>query len=501
MPRRFCKMADRGQIKGAILDGPLAFDNAISKSAAKTKGIVSVAGEADILLAPDLEAGNMIAKQLEYLADARRPGRARRACPIVLTRAPTRCTRIGRARWCADGARQARAPENDDGILVLNAGLSSMEVGSCRCRRRAGRCAPARRRIDDIGGLPHFVAKGAGWALHRGRCRSPAGTTMRRALGDLLAGYGGAHRELPTPRAVGHRSCTAARATAGRCASMPHVRSELERSCRSPAAPAAQPRRHRAIRGLNPQVPQVAFSTPPSTARSRSGTGCSRCRAVPATRACSATVSTACRGYEYVAWPAGGSAARGRAGHRRASRQRALDALRDRGRQKRRVTMGFTAVEGLPMGTHRQPIDPRRAAVPDGRARHGGSSSTDLLYKRSGLLGLSGVSNDIRTLLASGRAGGEACRSITFCYRIARELGSLAAAARRTRCAGVHRRHRRARCAGARTGLRAGGLARHRLRSGGQRRGCGDHDGIEPRDGRGRADRRGRRHRPARNAG
>jgi phosphate acetyltransferase len=66
-----CKMADRGQITGGILDGPLAFDNAISEAAAKTKKIVSpVAGKADILLAPDLEAGNMLAKQLQYLAGA-----------------------------------------------------------------------------------------------------------------------------------------------------------------------------------------------------------------------------------------------------------------------------------------------------------------------------------------------------------------------------------------------------------------------------------------------
>src|SRR6201984_777356 len=66
-----CKMADRGQIKGAILDGPLAFDNAISKQAAGTKGIRSeVAGDPDILLAPDLEAGNILAKQLSFLANA-----------------------------------------------------------------------------------------------------------------------------------------------------------------------------------------------------------------------------------------------------------------------------------------------------------------------------------------------------------------------------------------------------------------------------------------------
>jgi phosphate acetyltransferase len=82
-----CKMADRGQIKGGVLDGPLAFDNAISVVAARTKGIRSaVAGQADILLVPDIESGNMLAKQLEYLADALSAGIVLGArVPIVLT--------------------------------------------------------------------------------------------------------------------------------------------------------------------------------------------------------------------------------------------------------------------------------------------------------------------------------------------------------------------------------------------------------------------------------
>lgn len=82
-----CKMADRGQITGAILDGPLAFDNAISRAAAAIKKIVSpVAGDADILLAPDLEAGNMVAKQLSYLAGADSAGIVLGArVPIILT--------------------------------------------------------------------------------------------------------------------------------------------------------------------------------------------------------------------------------------------------------------------------------------------------------------------------------------------------------------------------------------------------------------------------------
>ncbi len=82
-----CKMSDRGQIRGALLDGPLAFDNAVSMLAAKAKGIESeVAGRADILLVPDMEAGNMLAKQLHYLAGALLAGVVLGArVPIVLT--------------------------------------------------------------------------------------------------------------------------------------------------------------------------------------------------------------------------------------------------------------------------------------------------------------------------------------------------------------------------------------------------------------------------------
>jgi phosphotransacetylase len=82
-----CKMADRGQITGGVLDGPLAFDSAISPQAAQTKKIHSpVAGQADILLVADLEAGNMLAKQLSYLSGAEGAGIVLGArVPIVLT--------------------------------------------------------------------------------------------------------------------------------------------------------------------------------------------------------------------------------------------------------------------------------------------------------------------------------------------------------------------------------------------------------------------------------
>jgi phosphate acetyltransferase/phosphate butyryltransferase len=82
-----CKMADRRQITGGLVDGPLAFDNAVSTEAAEIKKITSyVAGRADILVAPDLESGNMVAKQLEYLADAQSSGIVLGArVPIALT--------------------------------------------------------------------------------------------------------------------------------------------------------------------------------------------------------------------------------------------------------------------------------------------------------------------------------------------------------------------------------------------------------------------------------
>lgn len=82
-----CKMADRGQINDGVLDGPLAFDNAVSVEAAKVKGITSpVAGNADILVTPDLESGNMLAKQLEYMGDAQAAGLVLGArVPIALT--------------------------------------------------------------------------------------------------------------------------------------------------------------------------------------------------------------------------------------------------------------------------------------------------------------------------------------------------------------------------------------------------------------------------------
>lgn len=110
-----CKMADRGQITGCVLDGPLAFDNAIDMDAARIKGIKSeVAGRAQILLVPDLEAGNMLAKNLAYFAKADSAGIVLGArVPVVLTsRADTARARMASCAVAAlyAHARRQRAP-------------------------------------------------------------------------------------------------------------------------------------------------------------------------------------------------------------------------------------------------------------------------------------------------------------------------------------------------------------------------------------------------------
>ena len=127
-------MADRGQITGAVLDGPLAFDNAISRAAAQIKKIASpVAGEADILVVPDLEAGNMLAKQLSYLAGADSAGIVLGArVPIVLTSradsVTSRLASVALARLLAAAAATGDGRMSATSLVgVVNAGSSSLK--------------------------------------------------------------------------------------------------------------------------------------------------------------------------------------------------------------------------------------------------------------------------------------------------------------------------------------------------------------------------------------
>ncbi len=163
-----CKMAERGQITGGILDGPLAFDNAISKQAAKTKKIIPpVAGDPDILLAPDLEAGNILAKQLTFLANADSAGLVLGArVPIVLTSRADSCTLpdcqlCGCLLWWHTRAAKNKrgASVMDDYALVLNAGSSSLKF--CVFVRPSGESwkLASRGQIDGIGTSPRISAR------------------------------------------------------------------------------------------------------------------------------------------------------------------------------------------------------------------------------------------------------------------------------------------------------------------------------------------------------
>ena len=158
-----CKMAERGQITGGLLDGPLAFDNAVSPEAAAEKGIVSeVAGQADILLVPDLEAGNMLAKQLIFLAGADAAGVVLGArVPIILaSRADAERTRMAS---CAVAVLIARRQA---------AGLQTTEASLSHGRRHP---YPQCRFIE------HQVL-----TLRSGRFRSSKACVRRRSRGDWL---------------------------------------------------------------------------------------------------------------------------------------------------------------------------------------------------------------------------------------------------------------------------------------------------------------------------
>ena len=113
-----CKMADRGQITGAVIDGPLALDNAISEAAAALKQIVSpVAGRANVLVVPDLEAGNMLAKSLSFLAGADSAGIVLGArVPIILTSRAD--SLVARLASCAVAALVAAARREDAAAAI-----------------------------------------------------------------------------------------------------------------------------------------------------------------------------------------------------------------------------------------------------------------------------------------------------------------------------------------------------------------------------------------------
>jgi acetate kinase len=136
------------------------------------------------------------------------------------------------------------------------------------------------------------------------------------------------------------------------------------------------------------------------------------------------------------------------------------------GRKCLATTLGFSTIDGLVMGTRCGNLDPGVILHLMETKGLGVKEMTKMLYKESGLLGVSGISQDMRTLLASDKPEAQEAVDL-FCYRIVRELGSWLPR-RRPRCAGLYRRHWRARGRGSAPRLSAVGMARHSPQSGSQ---------------------------------
>ena len=414
--------------QGRPLDGPLAFDNAISRDAAKIKGIVSeVAGDPDILLAPDLEAGNMMAKQLSFLANADSAGLVLGArVPVILTsRADSLRSRIASCAVAALGGPRAAA-----GAELTREAHGRLRPGAeCRLvEPQVLRLPPPRRR--------GMAARGAG-SDRRDRNharvsaprttpapRSPTRRSMRRSRTAAPRSTCSPDGSAPaTPAracsASATASCTAAPNTPAPASSHPEVLDDLRGLI--PLAPLHQPYNLAAIEAVSeqrPGVPQVACF---DTSFHRGQPAVAELVPLPKAIRDSGVQRYGFHGlsYEYIASALPAAApdvADGRVIVAHLGSGASLCALK--ARKSVDSTLGFTALDGLCMGTrpgsHRSGRHP--APLPDGRAL-GGRRWRSCSTSSPGLLGISGISNDMRDLLDEHRARPRAWRSTTSSTR------------------------------------------------------------------------------------
>ena len=471
-----CKMADRGQITGGLLDGPLAFDNAIDVEAARIKGIKSeVAGRAQILVVPDLEAGNMLAKNLAYFAKADSAGIVLGArVPIVLTSradsARARMASCAVAALYADARRRTRSDCRGviamDTILVVNAGSSSVKFqvfaveGEGRLRRQI------KGQMDGIGSRPRLRASR--------RERRPAGRPRlsdrehsgRSGRDGDRAAHGCATSFASVPMAVGHRVVHGG-PDYDRPVLIDHgVVSRLERYV--PLAPLHQPHNLAPIRSLLanfPTLPQVACF---DTAFHRTHGALADHYAIPHQLHAEGVRRYGFHGlsYEYIAKALPQIApdiARGRVIVAHLGSGASMCALQ--GGRSVESTMGFTALDGLPMGTRPGQIDP--GVVLYLMSEKGMSAVERAEFSLSRLR----TEGSVRHQQRHARAGGERRSASDVGDRVfrlsdrpqCRNAGGRAAGPRRVR---VHGRHWREFGPHPRAHRRAARLARRHARSG-----------------------------------
>jgi acetate kinase len=312
-------------------------------------------------------------------------------------------------------------------LLVLNAGSSSIKFSVYEVAEPATALAPLfRGEVDGLGTRPRFVARdqaGAGLADEA----LSAGATHDDGLGAILA-WIDARTANAAVIAAGHRVVHGGVRYASPVRVTPEVMRELEALV--PLAPLHQPHNLEAIKALakrRPALPQVAcFDTAFHSARP----AVAQAFALPRALGETGIKRYGFHGlsYEYIVSVLPehlGNGADGRVVVAHLGAGASMCAMRDR--RSVATTMGFTALDGLPMGTRTGAIDP--GVILHLMTERGMSVSdvTELLYKKSGLLGLSGVSSDVRDLLASDSPYAAWALDV-FVYRVGRELGSLAAA-------------------------------------------------------------------------
>jgi acetate kinase len=314
-----------------------------------------------------------------------------------------------------------------EALLVLNAGSSSMKFALFELRDRLEEAPLLSGQVAGIGRQASFaVCDAAGETLASGDAPRPV-ATHADALALLLDWLPSAGAGIPLV-AAGHRVVHGGRRRTAPALVTPALLAELEALC--PLAPHHQPHNLAAIRGLaarSPDLPQVACF---DTAFHAGQPELERRLALPAEYAERGLLRYGFHGISYESIVSTfidktSSPLPERLVVAHLGNGASMCALR--GGHSVATTMGFSTLDGLPMGTRCGAIDPGALLYLMRAERLGEPELTDLLYNRSGLLGVSGLSGDMRVLLGSDDPRAAEAVAL-YCYRIARELGSLAAA-------------------------------------------------------------------------
>lgn len=313
-------------------------------------------------------------------------------------------------------------------LLVLNAGSSSIKFSVFELGDASALTLAWKGEIDGLGVRPRFVASdGAGKTLADESVPAAAEWSHDDALATILAWIDG-RTAASTIVAAGHRVVHGSVRYTAPVLIEPDVLDWLD--ALAPLAPLHQPHNLapiKALARLRPELPQVACF---DTAFHTTQPAVAQAFALPRELTDAGVKRYGFHGlsYEYIASVLPdhlGAAADGRVVVAHLGAGASMCAMR--GRRSVATTMGFTALEGLPMGTRTGTLDPGVILYLMSGRKMDLAAVTELLYKKSGLLGISGVSSDMRELLAS--AAPRAAYAIdVFVYRVARELGSLAAA-------------------------------------------------------------------------